>query len=85
MKKIVIAGVLVLLALPILPRLIPAAKTLDRFQAAFEEGGYAVESATVSTTPQLEAIGQLSMTIDGDFNERGGIKTRAVATYGKDR
>jgi len=79
MKKIAIAGVLVLLALPILPRLIPAGKTLDRFQAAFEEGGYAVERASVSTTPQLEAIGQLSMTVDGahveiyHFDDEGKI------------
>lgn len=79
MKKVAIVIVVAVLALPILPKLIPKPLTLERIQAGFEAGAYRVESAQILSSPQLDAIGQLSMRINGaqvevyQFDDEGKI------------
>jgi hypothetical protein len=66
MKKIAIAIVVALVLLPIVPRLLPKALTMERIQEGFEKSpNLTVERVDVVPTPQLEAIEQLSMTISG--------------------
>jgi len=58
MKKLLIAGVVVLLALPLLPMIIPEALTIDKVVEGLKAAGVAVSDATDVPNPNLEAIAE---------------------------
>ena len=64
MQKLIIAAIVVLLLFPFLIKLMPKPLTLDRFEQGFKKSGMAV-SEIKHVPPSLEAIDQLSFTIDG--------------------
>ena len=60
-------------------------KSLKYYLTSYRNVGILQEHAVNRILNDLvQLLKPVSMTIDGDFNERGGMKTRAVATYGKD-
>jgi len=65
MRKVVIAIVVVVVLIPIIPRLLPKPVTFERAEAVFKEGGYAVSEVRVETAPMLGAVEQVSMIVDG--------------------
>jgi len=65
MKKVLIAAVVLILALPILPRIIPKPVTFERIQAALAAQGLAVSDVREATTPQNQAVAQVDMSVQG--------------------
>jgi hypothetical protein len=63
-KKLLIVVVLVLILIPVVPRLLPKPLTFERFQEAFLDAGLNVEQFR-PVTPSLEAVEQVSAVING--------------------
>jgi len=82
MKKIIIAIVIVLVLLPIVPKLLPKPLTFEQVETAFKEGGYAVSGVRVESRPFLKAVEQVNMIVDGAqvsiyrFDNEGEIATQ---------
>ena len=83
MKKIVIAGVALLLLLPIIQRFWPKPFTFERFQAGLEHVGLTVENAGKVGAPGIPgAVEQFSMLVNGAqvdvyrFEDEGKIATQ---------
>jgi len=83
MKKIVIAGVALLLLLPIIQRFWPKPFTFERFQAALEHAALTVENAGKVGAPSIQgAVEQFSMLVNGAqvdvyrFEDEGKIATQ---------
>ena len=62
--------VVVLVAAPFVPRLLPKPATPERARQAFEQAGLTVEQYQQAATPSLEAVAQTTMLVNG---VRGGI------------
>jgi hypothetical protein len=62
--KVFIYAVLILVALPFLPYILPKAMTFERIRAGLEQGGFTLQDFQTLPTPGNEAIGQIAMTID---------------------
>lgn len=68
MKKILIAAVVLIILVPVLPRLMrmmPEALTLDRVEPAFTAAGLAVSGVLKSPNPGLGAVEEMSMVVNG--------------------
>ena len=63
-KKALIVGVIVLVLLPVLPKLMPKPASFERARAAFEAAGYEVSGYTVEQTGELEAVEHADMYVD---------------------
>jgi len=77
-KALVIVGVL-LLALPIIPKLIPETMTLDKVVAALTAAGYTLTDVKDVDSPRLGAIAMKELTVNGanvelyEFDDEGEI------------
>ena len=65
MKKVLIAAVALILALPLLPLIIPKPVTFERIQAALAAEGLAVTDVREATVPQNQAIAEVAMSVNG--------------------
>lgn len=82
MKKALIVGAVILLLLPILPRLIPEPFSPERLQEALKGAGLDVSEVAAAPQPGLGAVEQISMKINGEhgelykFDDEGKIVTQ---------
>ena len=65
MKKVLIAAVVLILALPILPLIIPKPVTFERIQAALAAQGLSVTDVREVTRPQNQAVAEVAMSVNG--------------------
>ena len=65
MKKVLIAIVVLVLAIPILPLIIPKPVTFERIQAALAGQGLAVTDVNEVTLPQNQAVAEVAMSLNG--------------------
>lgn len=65
MKKVLIAIVVLVLAIPILPLIIPKPVTFERIQAALAAQGLAVTDVNEVTLPQNQAVAEVAMSLNG--------------------
>jgi hypothetical protein len=65
MKKVLFVIIAVLIIIPILPRIIPKALTIERVQEGFKAGGFYVENVQGVSPARLEAEKQWTMTVAG--------------------
>lgn len=65
MKKAILVAVVLLVALPFLPRLMPKPLTMERVERAYSVEGARASDARKVEPPGLEAVEQLSMTVSG--------------------
>lgn len=77
-KALIIVGVL-LVAIPIVPKLIPEAMTLDKVESALTAAGYTLTDVRNVDVPRLGAIAMKEMTVNGasvelyEFDDEGEI------------
>jgi hypothetical protein len=78
MKKIAIAAVVLLILLPVLPKLIPNPLTMESVESSLKAKGFSIADAQ-KVSPQNGAIDEMTMTIDGamvelyQFDDEGRI------------
>jgi len=65
MQKIVVVLVLILVLIPVIAALKPKPITLERARTVFEENGLIVESAEEATAPQIQAVEQFTLHVNG--------------------
>lgn len=82
MKKLLGVIIVLLVLLPLIPRLIPQEKTFDTFQAAMEKKGFSIANVKEIKPPQQGAIAERELTINDirveffRFDDEGKIATQ---------
>jgi hypothetical protein len=88
-KKLLIAAVVILAAVPVLPFILPKAVTFERILAGFEAAQVPVENCMDNPQPGLESIAEKDMTI-GTANvaiyqyDNSAVLTRQLGNQQKD-